>query len=66
MSKTKKTYLKSRKFSVDALRATTTPATGSVKPFQPLGEHYGSEHPWINGNGPIYYHPNRFFVNFIC
>ena len=42
MSKTEKTYLKSRKFSVDALRATTTPATGSVKPFQPLGEHYGS------------------------
>jgi hypothetical protein len=43
-----------------------TPATGSVKPFQPLGEHYGSQHPWINGNGPIYYHPNRLFVDSIC
>ena len=45
---------------------TNTPATGSVKPFQPLGEHYGSQHPWINGNGPIYYHPNRLFVDSIC
>lgn len=43
-----------------------TPAEGCVNPFQTHGEHHGSQYPWINGNGSIYYHSNRLPVDFIC